>query len=98
MKNLIQYSYAISNNFFIYLKGTISKDELIKRLREFEAHHKNAVKTEGSLCFKFSEDDTLVTTIDDLDRDLSDAKNKEFTQERMREAISLNGELLIYCQ
>lgn len=96
MKNLIQYNYGISNLFFMYLNGDISKVELIESLKRVERRHKAEVGITGEFIFKFSDDDTLSTTINDLDRDLDNAKNRDFTMERMKDAISLNGELLIY--
>lgn len=51
--------------------------------------------SESSLWFKFSDDDTLVTTIDDLERDLSNS-NRDFTLERIKEVINLDQELFIH--
>ena len=46
--------------------------------------------------FKFSQDDSLATTIEDLQKDLANSRNADFTKERMREAINLENELFIY--
>lgn len=53
--------------------------------------NKNSEKT---IWFKFSEDDTLVTTIDDLEKDLS-STNRDFTIERIKEALNFDQELFI---
>lgn len=98
MSNPNQYSHRISILFNEYLRGQLELEELIDRLRAIEALHKqgyNDNKSESTLWFKFSKDDTLVTTIDDLEKDLSN-KNREYTLERIREALNVDQELSIH--
>lgn len=95
MENLNYYNHKISVSFNDYLQEHITLDQFIQQLRIVEAQLKQD-KSQGSLWFKFSQDDSLATTIPDLQKDLSDAKNREFTMERMREAINLENELFIY--
>jgi arsenate reductase-like glutaredoxin family protein len=95
MKNLTQYNHRASVLFQNYLTHNLSLNELIKGLQKIENMHRLTVSEEGSLWFKFSIDDTLVTSIDDLQKDLSNA-NSEFTLERIGEGISLENELFIY--
>ena len=97
MKNLNQYNHRVSILFNEYLQNLLSLDDFIQKLRALEDLYKQNLKDdtqENSIWFKFSEDDTLVTTIDDLERDLSNS-NRNFTLERMREAINLDNELFI---
>ncbi|MEX0597123.1 MAG: hypothetical protein WD512_11540 [Candidatus Paceibacterota bacterium] len=96
MKHLIQYSSNISQSFWHYLNGAMTAEGLIRSLRNIQAIHRDETNTKKDLCFKFSKDDTLVTTINDLEKDLHRINDREFTQERMRESISLQGELFIY--
>lgn len=98
MSNPNQYSHRISILFNEYLKGHLELEELIERLRVIEALHMqshNDNKSESTLWFRFSKDDTLVTTIDDLEKDLSN-KNREYTLEKIREALNVDQELTIY--
>ncbi|TDN95319.1 hypothetical protein DET49_102205 [Salegentibacter sp. 24] len=98
MKNLNQYSHRVSILFNEYLQNRVDLDEFIQKLRALENLYKQNLKSdtqENFMWFKFSEDDTLVTTIDDLERDLSNS-NRNFTLERMREAINLDNDLFIY--
>ena len=98
MMNPNQYSHRISILFNDYLQGHLELKELIQKLRAIEFLHKQNqkdTKSENTLWFKFSEDDSLVTTIDDLQKDLSN-HNREFTLERIREALNVDQELLIY--
>ena len=95
MENLNHYNHRVSVSFNSYLQGHITLDQLIQQLQLVESQLRQD-KTEASLWFKFSQDDSLATTIPDLQKDLSDAKNREFTLERMRDAINLENELFIY--
>ena len=84
--------------FSEYLQGQLELPEFIKRLHSIEITHKKAVNdtdSNSNLWFKFSEDDTFVTTIDDLERDLSNS-NRQFTIERMKETLNLDQELLVH--
>ena len=99
MKNLIQYTSKISRLFASFLKDEITKVQLITELRIVEQYHKDLVQDkEGKdIWFKFSKDDNLVTTISDLDFDLIVGnKNRDYTIDQIKLAISLQGELLIY--
>ncbi|WP_324719896.1 hypothetical protein [Salinimicrobium sp. HB62] len=98
MMNPNQYSHRISILFNDYLQGQLDLKDLIQKLRAIEALHKQnqkGIKSENTLWFKFSKDDSLVTTIDDLQKDLSN-HNREFTLERIREALNVDQELSIH--
>lgn len=93
-----QHSHRISILFNDYLQGHLELKELIQKLREIETLHKQNqkdIKSENTLWFKFSKDDNLVTTIDDLQKDLSN-HNRGFILERIREALNVDQELSIY--
>lgn len=96
MKNVNQYHHRISVLFQSYLAGNLEMENLITELRKIETYHRQQTKTSKDLWFQFSKDDTFVTTIDDLEKDLSSAKNKEYILERIGEGISLENELFIY--
>ncbi len=98
MAHLNQYSHRVSILFNDYLQNRLDLDKFIQKLRVVEKQYEQSLnyKTpENSIWFKFSDDDTLVTTIGDLERDLSNS-NRGFTLERMREAINLDNELFIH--
>ncbi|UJH90941.1 hypothetical protein LZ575_19975 [Antarcticibacterium sp. 1MA-6-2] len=81
-----------------YLQGQLELTEFIERLRTIEDMHKQAVNdtdSDSGLWFKFSEDDTIVSTINDLERDLADS-NRNYTLKRMREALNLDQELSVH--
>jgi hypothetical protein len=98
MKNLIQYRYPCEVNFYNYLQ-TGNLDNLIKGLKRVEQLAKNEGTVSGDLWFKFSFDDTLATTIRDIETDLSlpaSHGNHKFLIERIKEAVDLNGTLEVY--
>lgn len=98
MMNPNQHSHRISILFTDYLQGHLVLKELIEKLSAIESLHKqnhNDTESEKTLWFKFSKDDSLVTTIDDLQKDLSN-QNREFTLQRIREALNVDQELSIY--
>ena len=94
-ENLNFYNHKVSVSFNDYLQGQISLDKLVQQLQGVENQLKQ-YNSQSSLWFKFSHDDSMATTIADLQKDLSDTRNREFTLERMREAINLENELFIY--
>jgi len=84
-KNLIEYVYTATNRIFIFLKDG-NQEKLIKTLTELENYVRayNSIP-DAKLSFKFGEDDTLITTINDINTDLSlpkKSKNREFLIER----------------
>ena len=98
MAHLNQYSHRVSILFNDYLQNRLDLDGFIQKLRALEDLYRQNLKNdtqESFMWFKFSDDDTLVTTIGDLERDLS-SSNRDFTLERMREAINLDNELFIH--
>lgn len=95
LENLNHYNHRVSVSFNNYLQEHITLDQLIQQLQSIEAQLSQD-KSQSSIWFKFSKDDSLATTIEDLQKDLSNAKNREFTLERMKEAINLENELFIY--
>lgn len=94
--NVNQYHHRISILFQSFLAGNLELDQLIMELSNIEDRHRQVTNTSGDMWFKFSQDDTLITTIEDLNRDLSSSSNREFALERLRESISLENELIIY--
>ena len=100
MKNLIEFRYSCEVNFYNYIQ-TRNLDKLIEGLNRIELLIKNAGHStvSGSLWFRFSDDDNLVTTKDDLIKDLSlpaSHSNHIFMVERIKDACDLNGEMKIY--
>lgn len=95
MENINHYNHRVSVLFNNYLQEHISLIQLIHELRRVEIQLSQKTDN-GSLWFKFSQDDSLATTIKDLQQDLANRRNAEFTKERMREAINLENELFIY--
>lgn len=65
MENLNFYNHRVSVFFNNYLQGYITHDQLLQQLKRVEAQLKKE-QPQGSLWFKFSQDDTLATTIPDL--------------------------------
>jgi len=96
MRNYKKYRSAVLNLFADFLAGKTTerklKDELY--LIEMEIANYNPL-TGKSVWFKFSDDDTLATTIENLYQDLF-SKNEEFTRERMQFAIDNPKQLQIY--
>ena len=98
MINPNQYSHRVSILFNEYIQGQLELEEFIQKLRDMETKHReilNDNSSESGLWFKFSDDDTLATSIDDLEKDLANS-NREFTLERMKEAISTEQEFVVY--
>lgn len=98
MKDLKYFNHRVSILFNDYIQDQVSLDQFIHKLRMIQAWCKQTLddqSTDKSIWFKFSADDTLVTTIDDLERDLLNS-NREFTLDRMREAINLEQEIFIH--
>lgn len=95
MQNINYYNHRVSVLFNNFLQDHISLDQLIQQLQKIESQLRQN-SSQGSLWFKFSQDDSLATSIANLQKDLSDTNNREFTRERMREAINLENELFIY--
>jgi len=84
-KNLIQYVYPCSNAIFRFLKDN-DKPKLIKSLRKCETHYKerNEYGEDCSLWFKFGHDDTLCTTISDIDNE----KNIKYFLDKFKLVVS----------
>lgn len=80
--------------------GNVELDQLIESLQDWEDKFKSKDKN-ASLWFKFYREDTLATTIDDLNRNLNPSTstnvNRKFMQERIRIAVDENS-LQIYFQ
>lgn len=98
-KNLIQYRFSIETHFFKFIKGELTLDELISKLKSIEEHHRQLTKNfKAEIWFKFGKCDTLATDIADLKNDLTVGnKNYDFAIERLTRAYELQGtELLIY--
>jgi hypothetical protein len=100
MKNLIEFVYSCEVNFYNYIQ-TRNLEKLIEGLKRVEYLIKNAGygTDSGSICFKFSDDDTLITTVDDLINDLSlpaSHSNHKLMVEKITNAVDLNGELKVF--
>lgn len=103
MKNLIQYRYSCEEAMFEYLKNR-NVQNLIERLKHIEELHRKKIECtddKKGMWFRFGNDDTLATTINDIERDLnlpSNSDNHELLIDRMKMVIDLNPEteLLIY--
>ena len=87
--------HRISLLFQGYLTQNIEIDDLISGLRVIESQYGNDARKQGTLWFKFSQDDTLSTDINELEKDLSCPVNREFAEERIRETLSLDNDLYI---
>jgi hypothetical protein len=103
MKNLIHYRFTVENLFFKFTKKQIDLDELITLLCMLEGEHRlveNLPNDDKGLWFKFSKDDTLATTISDIERTFTHdtRNNQEFLLERMESVCGLNpdNELRIF--
>lgn len=103
---LVQYQYKASELFYNFVepgaKHRLSLDELISGLKDLELEAKKAEGTskwQKWLWFRFSVDDTLATTIADIQYTLSlpsNNRNRQLLIDKIKDAISLNGELLVY--
>ena len=103
MKNLIHYRFTVENLFFKFTKKQIDLDELITLLCMLEGEHRlveNLPNDDKGLWFKFSKNDTLATTISDIERTFTHdtRNNQEFLLERMESVCGLNpdNELRIF--
>jgi hypothetical protein len=90
-------SKAIYNLFEKFITKKISSDELIEELRYIEIEEMSMIEnvTDESLWFKFSTDDSLATTINDLAKDLTDIKNASLRIEQIEYAL-LNKSLRVF--
>jgi|LakMenEpi03Aug12_release.lakeMendotaPanAssembly.Ray.scaffolds.fasta_scaffold713119_2 hypothetical protein len=98
MKNLIEYRFYCENLFFKFVKEQINISELENGLLNMENNiGMKEVEPTKEIWFKFSKDDTLCTTINNLIKDLNNPTNKEFRIVQMTDCYSLGGnELEIY--
>lgn len=97
-RNLIEYRYYCEINFYKFCTGQININELENRLLDIEYNigMKN-INLTSNIWFKFSKDDTLCTTINDLIKDLNNPINKEYRIQQMYNCYSLGGfDLEIY--
>ena len=86
MRNFKKYRSTVLNLFADFLAGKTTERKIKDLyLIEMEIANYNPL-TKKSVWFKFSDDDTLATTIENLYQDLF-SKNEEFTRERMQFAI-----------
>ena len=94
MKKITELIYSCTNRMFNYVRNGRDLGDLIGYLRMYE---ENAIKKYGGenkgLCFKFGTNDTLCTTIDDIERDLnlpSAHSNHILLIEKMESTFGLN--------
>ena len=83
MRNFKKYRTTVLNLFADFLAGKINKTELLFALGDIELE----MQGKKELWFKFSDDDTLTTTIQDLNIDIYSRVNGEYIRERMQFAI-----------
>ncbi|MEJ8801994.1 hypothetical protein [Pontibacter sp. H249] len=74
MSRLPHYTTIASNVFNAYLDSEINLDEFLQKLREIEmqVNHDEEEETYKVLWFRFFEGDPLQTTIQDIEKDLTD--------------------------
>lgn len=95
---LVDYKTPVTEAFFDYL---LSSDET-KLAYDLEQIQSRAIFEigDGTIWFKFSEDDTLATDIEDIRKThhagTYGLDNLNFLRERIRSAVSLEGELFVY--
>ena len=105
MENFNHYRFSFENLFFKYLKGQITLESMIDYLYDYEktAREEYAEKhdkfdmehidelNQMGFAFRWFDGDSLITTIRNLEGDLSAGnKNRERTLELMESAISLD--------
>ena len=93
MKAFNHYRYSFENQFFQYLKGQISLEEMIDNLREYEEKaieefldkeilDKNKIYTEEEkdtlgFAFRYFDGDTTINTLRNLEGDLSQGNRNQ---------------------
>lgn len=95
---LVEYKMPVSIAFFKYAK-TNDETKLIYELTKIQNRAISELG-EGTIWFKFSKDDTLVIDINDIRKDhhinVYGLDNLNFLREKIRSAVSLDGELFVY--
>ncbi|MFW6243357.1 MAG: hypothetical protein ACOC2W_04290 [bacterium] len=81
-------AYKCGNLFYLYSQKEIGVSDLIKGLKEAEEviKKKNPEVEDGGLWFNFGDEDTTVTTINDLKKDLNlshSDPNRMFIEEKI---------------
>jgi len=95
MENLIKYKPIVLAVFNDYIQSRLSKSEFIINLVEIEVNIAvelnclSSLHADKHVWFKFFKDDTLATTIADIDTDLN--TNCKFITECIELAISTDG-------
>lgn len=96
MKNLEYLVSVVLSKFESYINNTSTLTFLILSLMNIENQLKRKRKlTNKELWFKFFNDDTGATTIYDLQRDLNNPTNRDYTIENIKHAIE-NKSLQVY--
>lgn len=95
---LVEYKMPVSKVFFEYTK-TNDETKLIYELTEIQNRAISELG-DGTLWFKFSKDDTLATDINEIRKNhhinVYGSDNLHFLREKIRSAVSLEGELFVY--
>lgn len=95
-------TYKCENLFYLYNQKSIGVFDLIKGLKEAEEvmRKKHPEVEDGGLWFKFGEDDTMATTIQNLKQDLNlshSDPNRMFIEEKIGMLVDdLECKLLVY--
>lgn len=94
MKKLTQYQYACSKAMYEFINNHINLDTLLSKLKEVEDYHREEIGDHDSdkhIWFRFFKGDTMVTTLKNLENDLSShlsIKNHQFMMELMKDAVN----------
>ncbi len=95
MRNYKKYRSTVINLFQSFLAEKINKKEFVSELYKIEMEL-GGNEIDNDLWFRFSDDDTLITTVCNLDIDLEGSKNEKYVREQMQIAINNPKELKIY--
>lgn len=103
MKNLIEYNYSCTNAMFNFLKDN-DLDALLEDLKRIEgivSRNQISSANEASLWFRFGSDDTLSTTIRNIEVDLASSSNNDHKYmienfEMVTKDINHENELRVY--
>lgn len=93
MRNHKKYRSTVIDLFQSFLAGKIGKKEMIYGLYDIEVELINGRRTLKGLWFKFYKDDTLCTTIANID---IDDRGENYYRECMQLSIDSPKELKIY--
>lgn len=96
MRNYKKYRTVVISTFQSFLKGDIKESDLINKLSSIELELKGRKRTNKGLWFRFYNNDTGATTINNISRWLYCGTNRESIKEDFRIAINNPKELKIH--